>query len=140
MAMRASLVRIHKTIDRDKVFGLIPGDSRADFPDTTQDFVARRDRIFRRTELAPLVSDRVQIGVADDAEEDPNPDVMFSRISPRDRGSCELRCRTFGGTGVGPVHGLRFFNFEYWAGERISIRQAGASIDSMRTSFLFTNS
>ena len=54
--------------------------------------------IDRGHHIAPLVTDLMEIGVADAAEENLDLYVAFSRIAPRDRVGGERRCLT--GSGV----------------------------------------
>ena len=54
--------------------------------------------------LAPLVTDLMEIGVADAAEEDFDLHVAFGRIAPRDRGGGQRRCRTGSGVSLRGVH------------------------------------
>ena len=43
---------------------------------------------------APLVTDLVEVGVADTAVQDFDLNVVFAWIAPRDRGGGKRRCRT----------------------------------------------
>src|SRR5260370_28371029 len=71
--------------------------------------MARNNRVSSRHEFAPLVSDRMEIGVADSAEEDFNLHIVFAWISP---GDCRTGERRFcAGSRVSSrfVHGLCSF-------------------------------
>ena len=106
LAVGAGAVRVDQAADRGEVAGLVLGDRRADLGDPPDDLVAGDDRVDRGHELAPLVADRVEVGVADAAEEDFDLHVAFGRIASRDRGGGQRRCRTGGGIGFRLVHGL----------------------------------
>ena len=64
--------------------GLNFGDGRADFGDTPDDLMAGDNRVDGGHELAPLVADRMKIGVADAAEQDFDLHVAFGWIATRD--------------------------------------------------------
>lgn len=53
---------------------------------------------------APLVTDLMEIGVADTAEEDFDLYVVFSGIAPRNRGGGKRRCSTGSGVSLRVVH------------------------------------
>src|SRR5262245_21830955 len=53
----------------------------------------------RRHRIAPLVTDLMQVGVTNAAEENVDLHVAFGRIAPRDRVGGEWRCLTGGGIG-----------------------------------------
>src|SRR5438477_587095 len=55
-----------------------------DLGDTTDDLMTGDNRVIRGHELAPLVADRMEIGVADAAEQDFNLHVAFSWIATYD--------------------------------------------------------
>src|SRR5438445_9986195 len=97
-AVRAGSVRVDHAADRGNVPGLVLGNRRADFGDTADDLMAGNNRVIRGHELAPLVADRMEIGVADAAEEDLNLYVAVSWIATFDLGGRQPRCRT--GSGV----------------------------------------
>jgi hypothetical protein len=96
-AIRARAVRVDHTAHRGEIAGLVLGNRRADLRDTTDDLMTRDNRIVGRHELAPFVPDRMQIGVADAAEEDLDLHVAFSRFATVDLGGSQRRCRTAGG-------------------------------------------
>jgi len=64
------------------------------------------NRVDSGHELALLVADRMEIGVADTAEEDLDLYVMFARISTRDRRRGKRRSRTASRVSLRLVHGL----------------------------------
>src|SRR5438094_2783096 len=97
-AVRAGSVRINHAAHRGKIPGLVLGNRRADFGDTADDLMAGNNRVIRGHELAPLIADRMEIGVADAAEEDLNLYVAVSWIATFDLGGRQPRCRT--GSGV----------------------------------------
>src|SRR5438046_5640595 len=70
LALRAGAVRIDHAADRGEIPGLVLGDGRPDLDNTADDLVAGDNRIIRGHELAPLVADRMETGVADAAEQD----------------------------------------------------------------------
>ena len=99
LAIRAGVVGIDQAADARQVARLELGDGRADLGDPTDDLVARHNRIDRGHDAAPLVAHRVEVGMADAAEEDLDLHVAFGRIATRDRGGGQRRSRT--GRGVG---------------------------------------
>ena len=82
--MGASPVRVDQAADRGQIARLVFGHRRADLRDPPHDLVTRDDRVDRRQDAAPLVADRVEIGVADAAEEDFDLDVVLGRIATLD--------------------------------------------------------
>ena len=91
LAVGAGPVRVDQAADRGEVPGLEPGDGGADLGDTTDDLVARHDRVDGRHESAPLVTDLMEIGVADAAEEDLDLYVVFVWIATLDIGEGKRR-------------------------------------------------
>ena len=85
LALGAGAVRVDQAADRGEVAGLELGDRGADLGDAPDDLMPRDDRVDRRHELAPLVADRVEVGMADAAEEDLDLYVVFGRASARNR-------------------------------------------------------
>ena len=98
LALRAGAVGIDQAADRGEVAGFVLGDCRADLRDAADDLMAGDDRVNSGHDLAPLVADLMEIGVADAAEEDFDLHVAFGRIASRDRGGGQRRCRA--GSGV----------------------------------------
>src|SRR5437588_1109594 len=68
LALWAGAIRVDHAADRGDIAGLVLGNCRADFGHTADDLVAGNNRVIRSHELAPLVPDRMEIGVADAAE------------------------------------------------------------------------
>src|SRR6266480_528136 len=97
-ALWAGAVRIDHAADRGKIPGLVLGNRRADFGDTADDLMAGNDWVIRGHELAPLIADRMEIGVTDAAEKDLDLHVAVSWIATFDLGRRQPRCRT--GSGV----------------------------------------
>ena len=81
LALGAGAVGVDHAADRGEVAGLVLRNCRADLGDTADDLVAGDNRVDRGHELAPLVADRVQIGVADAAEQDLDLHVVFGWIA-----------------------------------------------------------
>src|SRR4029077_11138803 len=98
-AIWAGAVRIDQAANRGEFAGLGLGAFRADLGHTADDFMARDNRVNRRHDTAPLVTNLVKIGVADAAEKDFDLDVAFRRIATIDLGGNQRRCRA--GCGVG---------------------------------------
>src|SRR5204862_4557337 len=91
-------IRINHAADRSEVAGFVLGNCRADLGHTADDLMAGDDRIVSGHELAPLVADRMQIGVADAAKQDLNLHVAVSWIATLDFGGRQWRC--FTGSGI----------------------------------------
>src|SRR5439155_5504650 len=73
------------------------------------------NRVIRGHELAPLVADRMEIGMADAAEEDLDLQVVFSCIATFDLGGGQRRCGTGGGVSFRVVRSwMHMFRFSYW--------------------------
>ena len=94
LARRAGAVRVHHAADRGKVAGLELGNCGADLGDPADDLMAGDDGVDGRHEAAKLVTDMVEIGVADTAEQDVDLNVVCGWIAPRDRGGGKRRGRT----------------------------------------------
>src|SRR4030095_7249786 len=98
-AVRTAAVRVDHAADRDEIPGLVLANRGADFGNTPDNLVAGDNRVVRGHELAPLVADRMKIGVADAAEQDFDLHVAVSWIATLDLGRSQRRCRT--GSGIG---------------------------------------
>src|SRR5208337_5426680 len=98
-ALGAGAVRVHHAADRGDVAGLELGHGGADLGDAPDDLMAGDARVGSGHVLAPLVADRMQIGVANPAEQDFELYIVFAWMSPRDGGQAKRRCRTGGGIG-----------------------------------------
>jgi hypothetical protein len=85
-AMRAGAVRIDHATDRSEIARFVLGNCRADFGDTPDNLMTGDDREVCGHELAPLVADRMKIGMANAAEQDLDLHVMVSGTSTLDFG------------------------------------------------------
>src|SRR6266496_454507 len=86
LALWAGAVRIDHAADRGKITWLVLGNCRADLGHTADDLMAGDNRVIRGHELAPLVAHRMQIGVANAAEQDFDLHVAISWITTLDLG------------------------------------------------------
>ena len=93
-ALRASAVRVHQTANRRNVARLVLGNCGADLGNSPDDLVAGNNRVDGGHELAPLVVDHVEIGVADAAEKDLDLDIVRGRIAAFDLRRGAARGRT----------------------------------------------
>src|SRR5437762_1589660 len=100
LALCAGAVRIDHAADRGEIPGLVLGDCRPDLDNTADDLVAGDNRIIRGHELAPLVADRMEIGVADAAEENFDLHVPVSWIAAADLSGGQPRCRARSGVSL----------------------------------------
>src|SRR5437660_1817658 len=100
LALCAGAVRIDHAADRGEIPGLVLGNCRADLDNTADDLVTGNNRIIRGHELAPLVADRMEIGVADAAEENFDLHVPFSWIATIDFSGGQPRCRARSGVSL----------------------------------------
>src|SRR5437867_2277830 len=98
LALWAGAVRVDHAADRGEIPGLVLGDCRADLRNVADDFMTGHNRIVRRHELAPFVAYRMEIGVADAAEQNFDLHVTLRRIASRDYGRSQRRLLT--GSGV----------------------------------------
>src|SRR5205807_3783371 len=99
-ALRTGTVRINHAADRGDVARLELGHGRADFCNTADDLMAGHNRVIRGHELAPLVADRMEIGVTDAAEENFDLHVPFSWIATIDFSGGQPRCRARSGVSL----------------------------------------
>ena len=83
LAPGAGAVGVDQAADCGEVARLVLGNGRADLGDTPDDLMAGDNRVDSGHELAPLVADRMEIGVADAAEQDFDLHVVFGWIAPR---------------------------------------------------------
>jgi len=93
LALGAVAVGVNQAADCSKVAGLELGDCGADLGDTADDLMSGNAWI-DSGHHAPLVTDLVEVRVADTAEKDFDLNVVFARIAPRDRGGGKRRFRT----------------------------------------------
>jgi hypothetical protein len=89
LALGAGAIRVDQAAHRGDVARIEPGDRGADLRDAADDLVAGDAGVDGGHHAAPLVPDRVEIGVADPAEEDLDLHVVLGRIAPRDPGGGE---------------------------------------------------
>src|SRR5437016_5977131 len=94
LALWAGSVRIDHAADRGEIAGLSLGNGRAHLGNTADNLMARDDRVVCAHELAPLVTHRMQIGMADAAKQDFDLHVAVSWIATLDFGGPQRRCRT----------------------------------------------
>src|ERR1017187_1294842 len=106
LAPGAGAVRVDEAADRGELAGLVLGNCCANFGDTPDDLMAWDNRVDSGHELAPLVADRMEIRVADAAEQDFNLNVVFGWVPTRDRCGGKRRCRTPSGVSLRVVHNL----------------------------------
>jgi hypothetical protein len=97
LAIWAGVVRIHHATDRNEIARFVLGHCRPDLCDTADDLVARNNRIVRGHELAPFITNRMQVGVADAAKQDFDLHVAIGRISTFDFGGSQWRFVAGGG-------------------------------------------
>ena len=105
LAGRAGVVRIDEAADPDHVAGLVGGDRRPDRRHPADDLVTRHHRIDRGHEGGPLVAHRVQVRVADAAEEDLDLHVGVGDGAALDGIGLERGRGAGGGIGPGLRHG-----------------------------------
>jgi hypothetical protein len=106
LALGAGAVGVDHAPYRSKVTGLELGDGGADLGDAADDLVAGDDGIDSGHKAGKLVTDMVEIGVADSAEQDVDLNIVFGGIAPLDRVGGKPRCRTRSGVSFGVVHGF----------------------------------
>jgi hypothetical protein len=92
LALGAVTIGVNQAADGGKVACLELGDCGADFGYTADDLMSGNAWIdsWYRT---PLATNSVEVRVADTAEKDFDLNVMFARISPRNRGRGKRRTR-----------------------------------------------
>ena len=86
LQLLAGAVRIDHATDRGKIPWFVLGHCRPDFGHAPDNLVARHDRVIRGHELAPLVADRMKIGVADAAEQNLDLHVVIGWVASLDFG------------------------------------------------------
>jgi hypothetical protein len=89
----AVTVGVNQAADCSKVVGLELDDCGADLGNTADDLMSGNAWIDSGYP-APLVTDLVQVRVADTAEKDFDLNIVFARIAPRDRGGGKRRFST----------------------------------------------
>jgi hypothetical protein len=93
LTLRTCAVGINHTADRSKVTGLEPSDCRADLGDTTNYLMAWNTGI-NGGHRTPLITDLVEVRVADTAEKDFDLNVLFAGIAPWNYRRSKRGCRT----------------------------------------------
>src|SRR6266516_643962 len=93
LALRAGAVRIDHAPDRSEIARLVLGNCRADFGYAADDLMAGDNRVIRGHELAPLVANRMEIGVTDAAKQDFNLHVAVTWIATNNLSGRQRRCR-----------------------------------------------
>jgi hypothetical protein len=78
LALGAGAVGVNHATDRGKVAGLEFGDCGADFGDTADDLMAGDAGIDSGHYVAPLVTDLMEVGVADTTEQYFDLNVLFA--------------------------------------------------------------
>jgi hypothetical protein len=91
LALVTGPVGVDYTTDRHHIAGHELRNCGADFGDTADELMARDAGVDSGHDPAPLITDRMEIGVADTAEEDFDLYVVFSGIAPRNRGGVNPR-------------------------------------------------
>jgi hypothetical protein len=103
-ALVAREISVNQTPDTHQIAGLVFGDCRSDIRNAPYDLVAGDNRINSRHELVPLVSHRMEIRVADTAEENLDSHVAFGGFAPWNRADCEGRRLARSGIGFRFIH------------------------------------
>ena len=93
-AILAGAVGVHHATNCGEIAWLVLRNSRTDFGYTADNLVTGNDWVVRRHELAPLVADRMKVGMADATKKDFDLHVAVHWIASRNccRGQC--RCLT----------------------------------------------
>ena len=104
-AVGAVVVGRDHAADADEVADLELVDAAADLRHPPDDLVARDARVDGRHHVVPLVAGRVQVRVADAAEEDLDLDVPVGHVAPGDGGPGQGGGRARGGERFGFGHG-----------------------------------
>jgi hypothetical protein len=88
LALGAVTIGVNQAAYCSKVAGLELGDCGTDLGDTANNLMSGNAWI-DSGHRAPLVTDLVQVRVADTAEKDFDLNVVFARVTPRDRRGCK---------------------------------------------------
>jgi hypothetical protein len=104
--LRAGAIGVHHAADGSTVAGLELGHRRADLGYAADDFVPRNTWIDGGHEFAPLVADRLEIGVTNAAIQNFDLYVVFGWVAPRDCVGDQRRRRTGSGVSFRVVHVL----------------------------------
>src|ERR1041384_2352118 len=111
-ALGARPVGIDHAADRGDVTRLVPGDAGADLRDAPDDLVTGNNRIDSGIVVLPLVTHRMEIGVAEATEKDLDLDVVFAWIATRDRGARKRRCLACSRICFRVVHGFMLLDLK----------------------------
>ena len=93
LTLGAVAVGVNQAADCSNIAGLNLSDCGADLGDTTDNLMSWNAWL-DSGHRAPLVTNLVEVRVADTAEKDFDLNVTFARITPRDRRGCKWRFRT----------------------------------------------
>jgi hypothetical protein len=104
LAVRAGMVGIDQATDAYQVARLEFADRRSHLGHFADDLVSRDDRVDGRHDTAPLVADRVEVGMADPAVEDLDLDVTIADVATRDAVGGQRRSGAGGGVSFCLVH------------------------------------
>jgi hypothetical protein len=96
LTFRAGTVGVNQAADRSKVARLEFGNCRADLGDTANYLMAWCAGIYGGHH-APLITDLMEVRVADTTKKDIDLNVVFARIAPRDHCWGKRRCCTCSG-------------------------------------------
>ena len=97
-AILAGAVGVHHATNRGEIAWLVPRNSRTDLCYTPDDLMAGNDWVVRRHELAPLVADRMKVGMADATKKDFDLHVAVRWIASRN--CCRGQCRSLTGSRI----------------------------------------
>ena len=106
LALRAGAVRVDQAAHRNEAAKFVLRGRGPNFGDTADDLVAGDDRVDGGHDALPLVTDLMEVGVADAAEEYLDLHVAFGRIASRNCGGGQRRDITDSGVGFRLVHDL----------------------------------
>ena len=93
LALVAVAIGVNQAADRSKVSRLEPGYFGSDLGDTADYLMSGNTRI-DSWHCAPLITDLVEVRVTDTAEKNFDLNVVFARITPRDRRGGKRRLST----------------------------------------------
>ena len=93
-AILAGAVGVHHATNRGEIAWLVLRNSGTGLGYTADDLVTGNDWIVRRHELAPLVADRMKVGMADTAKKDFDLHVAVRWIASRNCCRGQWRCLT----------------------------------------------
>src|SRR5665213_1652752 len=105
-ALGAGAIGIDHAADGGEVARPEPGYCGTHSRDAPDDLMAGDARVDGRHDAAPFVTDLMEVGVADAAEQDVDLNVVFGRIAPRDGSGSKRRSCPGSGIGFRVVHDL----------------------------------